>query len=176
MASRSSSKAVWPRLAVVAVFALAMAYLESATVVYLRALFHISGDLVTFTPTRGSIWFSLPYFTLLRPAALVKVLPTANIAYAEVGREAATIVMLLAIGWLSGRNLKTRSAYFFFAFGVWDIGYYLFLRLLIGWPASFKALDVLFLIPGPWLAPVFLPVLISAAMILVSMLVIRREG
>jgi hypothetical protein len=171
-----SHRAVWLRLGVVAAFAMAMAFLESATVVYLRTIFHITGDLVTFTPKHGSIWFSVPFFTLLRPDALAKVLPQASVARTEVAREAATIVMLLAIGWLSGRNLRTRAAYFFFAFGVWDIGYYAFLRLLIGWPASFKALDVLFLIPGPWLAPVFLPVLISAVMIAAAVLVVRRDA
>jgi len=165
MARRRRGRSVWIRVAVVAAFAVAMAYLESSVVVYLRALFHITGDLVTFTPKPSSVWFSVRFFTLLRPEALAKVLPKPSIANIEVGREAATIVMLLAVGWLAGKDFRSRAGYFLIAFGIWDIGYYAFLALLVGWPTSLASLDVLFLIPGPWLAPVWLPVLVSAAMI-----------
>lgn len=165
MSPRRSIVSAWTRIAVLALFALAMAYLESAVVVYLRALFHISGELVTAAPKGAGVWFSLPFFTLLRPGSLTTVLPSARIAATEVGREAATIVMLGCVGWLAGRDWRTRLAAFLLAFGVWDIGYYVFLRLLIGWPSSASTLDVLFLIPGPWVAPVWLPVLVSVLMI-----------
>lgn len=161
---RGLAETVWVRLAVVAVFAVAMAYLEAAVVVYLRAVFHVTGDLLTVPPA-SSVWFSVPYFTLLKPGALLSVLPQPAIANTEVGREAATMIMLACVGWLAGSDLKARFAYFIFAFGVWDIGYYAFLHGLLGWPASLGAMDVLFLIPGPWLAPVFVPVAISVAMI-----------
>jgi hypothetical protein len=161
---RGLSRTVWTRLAVVAVFAIAMAYLEAAVVVYLRALFHLTGDLVTVPPA-SSVWFSVPYFTLLKPGALLSVLPQQTIANTEVGREVATMVMLAAIGWLAGRDLKSRLAYFVFAFGVWDIGYYAILRVMIGWPATLGSMDVLFLIPGPWLSPVWVPMAASVLMI-----------
>ncbi len=150
-----------------------MAYLESAVVVYLRAAFHLSGNLGSATPAASSVWLRLPYFTLLKPGAIAAVLPKSNLACTEVGREAATIVMRLCLGWLAGRSFRTRAAYFIYAFGVWDIGYYVFLYLLIGWPKSLKALDVLFLIPGPWVAPVFVPVAISVLMITAAVLIIR---
>jgi len=170
---RGFTGSVWFRLAVVTAFAVAMAYLESATVVYLRTIFHISGDLMTFAPSRHSVWFSVPFFTLLRPDALLKVLPQSKLASTEVAREAATIVMLLCLGWLAGKNVKTRTALCIYAFGVWDIGYYGFLYVLIGWPTSLKSLDVLFLIPGPWVAPVFVPMVISVGMIIVAVLLLR---
>lgn len=84
--------------------------------------------------------------------------------------------MLACIGWLAGHNVKTRSAFFVLAFGVWDIAYYAFLYALIGWPTSPNSPDVLFLIPGPWLAPVFVPVGISAAMIAVALLLLRGDA
>ena len=56
---------------------------------------------------------------------------------------------------------------------MWDIGYYAFLRAVIGWPGSLKTPDVLFLIPGPWVAPVFVPVAISAVMIVGALLLLR---
>ena len=175
MTSRRVSGSIWTRLAVVAVFAVAMALLEAAAVVYLRAVFHITGELVASTPGPKDIWFSVPYFTLLKPAALTSVLPQSKIAYLEVARETATVVMLLCVGWLGGRDLKSRAAFFLCAFGVWDIGYYAFLRAVIGWPGSLKTLDVLFLIPGPWVAPVFVPVAISAVMIAGALLLLRGE-
>jgi hypothetical protein len=161
---RGLPKSVWTRLAVLAVFAIAMAYLEAAVVVYLRALFHLSGDLLT-VPATSNVWFSVPFFTLLKPGALLSVLPQQAIANTEVGREVTTMVMLVAIGWLAGRNLKSRFAYFIFAFGVWDIGYYAVLRVLLGWPATLGSMDVLFLIPGPWLSPVWVPMAASVLMI-----------
>jgi hypothetical protein len=174
MARRRALAPKWTTLVVVVVFAVAMAYLEAAVVVYLRELFHITGELVKFTPSAKDIVFQLPYFTLLRPGAMAAVLPKASIAGIEVGREAATIAMLAAVGWLAGHDPKSRIAYFLAAFGVWDIGYYGFLRILIGWPGSLRTLDVLFLIPGPWVAPVFLPVAISVLMIAGAVLLLRK--
>lgn len=170
------SRSVWTRLAVVAVFAVAMAYLESAIVVYLRQLFHLSGDLMTVVPPAGSVWFSVPYFTLLRPGALTAVLPNAQVATVEVWREAATMVMLVCVGWLAGTKFKSRFAYFIFAFGVWDIAYYGTLRVLLGWPATLGSMDVLFLIPGPWLAPVFLPMAVSVVWIVGAVLLLRGRS
>jgi hypothetical protein len=173
MSTRRFADSPWLRLAVVTAFAVAMAYLESAAVVYLRTIFHTAPG--TLAPAPRDVWFAVPYFTLLKPGALAGVLPDARIAYAEVAREASTIVMLACVGWLAGRTLKTRAAFFLYAFGVWDIGYYVFLYVLLGWPASPNALDVLFLIPSPWVAPVFVPVTASVAMILVAVLLIRSE-
>jgi hypothetical protein len=173
MTTQRLNRSIWTRLAVVAVFAAAMAFVESAVVVYLRSVFHTTGGLVAYAPGPKDIWFSIPYFTLLKQSTLVSVMPQPQIAYVEVVREAATIVMLLCVGWLGGRDLRSRAALFLCAFGVWDIGYYAFLRVVIGWPASLADLDVLFLIPGPWVAPVFIPVAISVAMVVGGVLLLR---
>jgi hypothetical protein len=84
--------------------------------------------------------------------------------------------MLLSIGWLAGSNLRRGAAFFLYAFGVWDIGYYVFLNVLIGWPSSLRSLDVLFLIPGPWVAPVFVPTFIALCMILLAVQLLRSES
>ncbi len=128
------------RLPLVAVYAIAMASVEAAVVVYLRELHGIE-DLIRDLPTT-----------------------TDRIAAIEVGREAATIVMLLAVGGLAGRRLQDRLGHFVFAFGVWDIAYYGWLALFAGWPQSPLDWDVLFLIPVPWWGPVLAPALIAAVM------------
>jgi hypothetical protein len=121
---------------------MAMAYVEAAVVAYLREMRDID-NLLEDLPT-----------TLDRFAAI------------EIGREAATVVMLLAVGWLAGRRLQDRLGYFVFAFGLWDIAYYGWLALFEGWPTSPFDWDILFLIPVPWWGPVLAPTLIAAMMCL----------
>ena len=125
------------RLAWISVFALAMAFVEAAVVVYLRRV--------------------LGVVDLLRDVAVYDP----AIALTEIGREAATLLMLLAVGFATGRSLQSRSGFALFAFGIWDILYYVWLRLLLGWPRSLLTEDVLFLIPVPWWGPVLAPVLIA---------------
>jgi len=83
---------------------------------------------------------------------------------AELVREAATLLMLLTVGMLAGRNWSSRIAYSAIAFGVWDIFYYVFLKVMTGWPNSLLDWDVLFLLPLPWWGPVLAPMLIALLM------------
>jgi len=140
------------RWGVVVVFATAMGYLEAAVVLYLRTL----GNRID------------PYQTPLLP-------PSVNFGFAEVAREAATIVMLGAVGWLAGRNFRARFGYFLISFGVWDIFYYVFLKPLTGWPRTLVDWDVLFLIPLPWWGPVIAPACIAILMILYGTLLSQFE-
>jgi hypothetical protein len=129
---------------VVTAYAIAMAFLESAVVVYLqRALGMEVGVL----------------FPLRDPAGV------GDLAAIEVGREAATLVMLAAVGWLAGRTWVERLAWTAVAFGTWDILYYAWLWIFIGWPPSIATWDLLFLIPVPWAGPVATPMLVSLALI-----------
>src|SRR5690349_14247608 len=111
---------------VVCMFSIAMAALESAVVVYLRALYYPDGFSVAFR---------------LIDESIVKV---------ELLRELATIIMLLAIGQLAGKTFNERFAYFLLSFAVWDIFYYGWLKVLIDWPSTLLDWDILFLIPFTW--------------------------
>jgi hypothetical protein len=127
----------------VLIFALAMAWMEAAVVFYLRTLV----DRIE------------PYQP--RP------LPVAdNLGVVELIREAATMVMLLSVGWLAGKTWRSRLGYVLVAFGAWDIFYYVFLKPMCGWPRSLFDWDVLFLIPLPWWGPVISPVSIALLMVL----------
>ncbi len=132
-------------------FGIAFAFVESSVVVYLRALYYPEG-------------FSFP----------LKAMPSPHV-YVELSRELATIVMLLAVGWMTGKTRWTRFSYFMIAFGVWDIFYYIWLRVLLDWPASLLDWDILFLIPVPWIGPVIAPCLISLLMIVSGVLILRKE-
>jgi hypothetical protein len=126
----------------VVIFAIAMAWVESAVVFYLRSMI----DRIE------------PYQP--EPFPII-----GGFASVERPREFATLVMLFAVGWLAGRTWRARIGYAVIAFGVWDIFYYVFLKMICGWPHSLLDWDVLFLLPLPWWGPVLAPVLISALMI-----------
>ncbi len=121
-----------------------MAYLEAAVVVYLRNALSIGTEDV------------FP----LRPADAL-----GNLAAIEFGREAATLVMLAAIGWLAGRSFLERLAWCAVAFGIWDLGYYAWLWVFSGWPGSLETWDLLFFIPVPWVGPVWAPSVVSVALV-----------
>jgi len=126
----------------VVIYAAAMAWVESAVVFYLRTMIN------RIEPHQPDP------FPLLH-----------GFGWVELVREAATIVMLLSVSVLAGRNWRTRAGYFVIAFGVWDIFYYVFLKMMCGWPHSLLDWDILFLLPIPWWGPVLAPVLISLLMI-----------
>lgn len=132
-----------------AVFAIAMGFLEGIVVVYLREIYYPGG-------------FEFP-LTMLSPA-LMK---------AELVREAATLVMLVSVAWLAGRNILQRTAFFLFLFGIWDIAYYAALWLFLDWPPSLLTWDILFLIPVTWIGPVLAPVVNSLTMIVMTVVWIK---
>jgi len=123
------------------VFFMAMAFLESAVVVYLRALYYPEG-------------FDFPLVPMAR-----------SLVNTEVFREVATLVMLLVPGALVTRSAVERFAWFCFGFGVWDIFYYVWLKVLLDWPSGLGSRDLLFLVPVPWVGPVWAPCVVSFGLI-----------
>jgi hypothetical protein len=137
-----ASKSDWSRWWMIVIYAVAMAWVESAVVFYLRSMM-------------GRIE---PYQADPLPVI-------GGFALVELPREFATMVMLFAVGFLAGRTWRARIGYAAIAFGVWDIFYYVFLKVMCGWPHSVMDWDILFLIPLPWWGPVLAPVLISLLLI-----------
>jgi hypothetical protein len=149
-------------------FGTAFGYLEAAVVTYLRALHEPARQ--KFYPGRSpSELFPLLTLDQLHSSGRDQQ----QTLVAEIGREAATIIMLAAVALAVARNAGEWAAAFVIAFGVWDITFYAFLKLLIDWPASLMTWDILFLIPVPWVGPVLAPVLVSAAMIAAGVLHLR---
>jgi hypothetical protein len=136
-------------LLILSAFAVAFAFVESAVVAYLRFLYYPDGftfPLAPMPPDRYAI---------------------------EVVREAATLVMLWAAAALAGKDRQERFLFFSITFGIWDIFYYHWLRVMLGWPASLLDWDVLFLIPVPWFGPVLAPVAVSVGLIGGSLVLLR---
>lgn len=138
-------------IAVVCTFSIAMAALESAVVVYLRALYYPEEFTVAF-----------------------KLIDQRIIAI-EIAREIATIIMLASVAYLAGQTFKDRLAWFFMSFAVWDIFYYLWLKVFIDWPVSILDWDILFLIPFTWLGPVLAPLICSLTMVVLAIVLLTRQ-
>lgn len=136
----------------VTIFSIAMGFLETAVVIYLRKLYYPNG-------------FSFPLAPVHNDIAIV-----------ELWRELATLFMLVSIGVLAGRNRAEKFAYFLFSFAIWDIFYYVFLWVFINWPESLMTWDILFLLPVPWVGPVITPCIIASTMIFFALTVIRFTG
>jgi hypothetical protein len=100
---------------------------------------------------------------------------SAALGGAELARELATLVMLGTVGWLAGATWRSRLAYATIAFGLWDIFYYVFLRVMTPWPHSVWDWDILFLLPLPWWGPVLAPTLIALLMVAGGTLVVSRD-
>jgi hypothetical protein len=134
------------RLTIVVAFAIAMAWVEAASVYYIRALV----DRIE------------PYQAAPLPLGSMN----GSLGAVELWREGATLVMIATLGLLAGSTWRNRAGYAAVAFGVWDIFYYVFLRLISGWPRTLLDWDILFLLPLPWWGPVLAPISIALVMIL----------
>jgi hypothetical protein len=127
----------WRTLICAGLFAVAFGVDEAVVVIYLRAA------------------LAFPAFGM----SLANAIPQ-NFAFIEVAREVATMVMLITVSLLASRNKREQVVTFLWMFAFWDIFYYVGLWFAIGWPASLLTQDVLFLIPQPWVAQVWFPVLV----------------
>ncbi len=132
-------------------YTIAIAFLESAVVIYLRELYY-------------PVEFKFPVAPIAR-----------HVAITELFRELATMVMLLAPAALLTTKRLERFAWFCFCFGVWDIFYYVFLKAVLDWPASLLDWDILFLVPVVWVGPVLAPCIISLGLIALGCILLEKR-
>ncbi|MCL5027894.1 MAG: hypothetical protein M1480_02620 [Bacteroidetes bacterium] len=134
------------KLFLIVIFSIAMGIFEAIVVVYLRNIYYPDG-------------FQFPLTVI--PDHIIKV---------ELLREVCTMIMLLSVAWIAGRNKLQIFSYFLFNFAIWDIIYYAGLKLILNWPPSLFTWDILFLIPIPWLGPVAAPIISSITMATMAIL------
>src|SRR5260370_27839701 len=150
-------------------FGISFGYLEAAVVVYLRAIYDPIRQRIHPERKPNDLFPLITQDQLLAAGT-----ENERRLVIELGREVATIAMLAAFGLVMGRNFNERMAAFAIAFGLWDISFYAFLKIMIQWPESLNTWDILFLIPLPWIGPVLAPVLLSAALIGCALLSLSR--
>jgi hypothetical protein len=139
-------------LASLTAFSLAMGFLEAVVVVYLRQLCYPGG-------------FAFP----LKPMA-------DEILTLESFREISTVVILVVAGMITGRTAYERFSYFLYCFGLWDIFYYVWLKVLLNWPPSLLTWDILFLIPVVWVGPVLAPIICAGTMVVYSLMILYFQN
>ena len=149
----------WRQLTALAIFAGAFGFAEAAVVVYLRAAV---GLLPGYTGTLSQLQHSSKGY---HQEQSISQFPQSLLTI-EVYREAATIIMLVSVALLAASRTRARWAAFLWIFALWDIAYYAGLWATVRWPASLNDLDVLFLIPVPWIAQVWFPLLVSGLTVL----------
>jgi hypothetical protein len=130
------------------VISIALGFMESSVVIYLRKIYYPGG-------------FQFPLAPIEKSILIVEIL-----------REAATIIILSGIGILSAKTTSVKFAAFIFCFAVWDLCYYIFLWLFLGWPGSLFTWDILFLIPLPWVGPLITPCIVSITMMILALSII----
>ena len=158
---RRSGVALAPRqLLASGIFAAAFGCVEAVVVVYLRAATGLlpgyQGTLSDVIRRSGEIY---------QQSQAISQFPQSLLTL-EVFREAATILMLLSVALLTAAKTSSRVAVFLWTFAIWDVTYYAVLWATVRWPLSLRDPDVLFLIPRPWISPVWYPLLVSLLAIL----------
>jgi len=151
------------KVPVVVLWAVAFAFVESAVVEYLRGLY--------YPMERGG--FRFPILTVDQLQAMGEWHVRRLVI--ELGREFCTLVMLACVGLCAANNRRQAWAHFMIAFGVWDIFYYVWLKVFLDWPSGFTTWDLLFLVPVPWVSPVLAPVIISVVLIASGLIVLAYE-
>jgi len=157
------------QLITLTIFAASFGFVEAAVVVYLRAAV---GLLPGYQGTLSDVRHASESYQQEKsindfPSSLMTI---------EVTREAATIIMLVSVALLAAAKTRERWASFLWTFAVWDIAYYAALWATVRWPASLKDLDVLFLIPVPWVGQVWFPLLVSGLSLLAVGLSRKNRG
>ncbi len=150
------------KLLALCIFGAAFGLIEAVVVYYLRIIMHFHG---TYT-AHYKVLLNFGFITFIAPVH--SLLHNAKIDTVEMFREAATIIMLFSVSYIAGRNWRQRLGAFLVSFAVWDITYYIYLKLLDNWPASLLTKDIFFLIPVPWVGPVITPLLISTLLFIIG--------
>lgn len=158
-------------LAALVLFSVSFAFAEAAVVVYLRVLYEPIHHRIHPTQSSDDLFplLTLDQLTGAEPRALHWVT-------IELMREYATLLMMAAVAAGIARNLRQWFAGFMIVFGLWDVGFYGFLKVLIDWPRSLEEWDLLFLLPAPWVGPVWAPMLVALTMIGAGLLISHHEA
>ena len=167
--ARQTRSPLWARALCMLVLAGGLAYTEASVVVYLREV---------LVPARQQAFEAsvvrepIPLLSYGQLQAAGGSIP--SFLLLEMARELTPLAVLLAAAVGFRRRRGQAAGFFLLGFAVWDMLYYAALKLLMDWPASLTTWDVLFLIPVPWVAPVWAPLAVSATLLIAAMVLLKR--
>lgn len=151
-------------------FSIAFALVEATLVMYLRKVFSIEGGLIQ---PDFEVLINLGVIAILNFGS--QVIPSNFITQVEIFRELATMVMLIAVAYLAGTNFKQRLGAYLIAFSLWDLFYYIFLKILTDWPKTLFDADVFFLFPLPWVGPVLTPIVLFIILLILGIRLFTQQ-
>ena len=152
-----------PKLIPLILFSLTFAFIEASVVVYLRQLL---GYTLNFPVIHPETLLNLGVIAFVAPGKWL--FPDASLSQTEILREFATLIVLAAFAWGAGSNLKRKLGTFLASFALWDIFYYVFLKILLNWPKSLYDIDVFFLLPVPSVGPVLTALVLSTLFLILG--------
>lgn len=155
---------LYQKLSAIVVFGIAFGLLEAIIVIYIQQL--LGSNVKSLSPGNFQVLLNLGAIAFILPN--VPILKDNQLSLIEMIREFSTIIILLMVAFLAGESIKQKIGAFLLSFAIWDIFYYVFLRVFTGWPTSFLSLDIFFLIPVPWIGPVITPIVISILLIIIG--------
>lgn len=156
-------------------FGVSFGLLEAIVVIYIRTIMGAGNMPLPRPITPDDIALSLGFIAFLKPAASDLLMNNPRISSLELWRELSTIATLVCFALIAGRSNKQKLGYFLLAFGIWDIFYYVFLKLISGWPRGFLDTDIYFLIPVAWVGPVITPLIISTLLVIAAISLIGKK-
>ncbi len=142
---------------------IALGWWEGVVVVYIREILtNISPDITKITISQ------------LSKPLIVTGTRNFSLIFVERTREVTPIITIFSFSLLLEKKLLRKLATFLWIFAIWDLFYYLTLKILINWPSSLKTIDCLFLIPKPWIAPVYVPISIMLLFLISSGYIFKK--
>ncbi len=162
---------MWRKLIPLLIFSLAFALTEAATAYYLKT---VTG-LYTFNslPRHADI-LNLGFVQL---ASAASVITSHKELFALEGwRETATMIVLLGVSFLAGKDFRKKLGAFLISFAVWDIFYYIFLKIFTGWPQSVWDTDVFLINPVAVVGPVVVAIILSLTVLVLGGLLFCEKG
>ncbi len=158
------------KLFALVIFGISFGFLEAVVVTYLRKLFGYEAE---FKPGEYKTLLNLGAIVFISPAN--SIIPNSLLVAIERLREVSTIIMLLSVAYIAGHNLKERFGAFLISFALWDIFYYVFLKVLIDWPKTIFDIDIFFLLPYVWAGPVVTAIVSSLILLVIGLKLMQQK-
>jgi hypothetical protein len=139
----------------------AIGFMHAASTIYLREIYNIKSLLPAWGLKASDYMANYGDFAILTRNVALKILVDNNLLVMEQTRQVATLLILVALVYLVGKDPKERMSLFMFVGGIAGVLYHAFLYALLHWPTSLSDKDVILLVPNPVIAPTYIPLLVS---------------
>lgn len=104
--------------------------------------------------------------------AVTEAMPP-RIVTLEQTRQAATVLVLVTVAVVAGRNLQQQFGTAFFALGGWIVLRYAAIRTITDWPTALTDVDTVIFLPDPVYAPVWMPIVIGLGVAAIGVTLVR---